>query len=72
VQVVDAEKRLDATFAEGTADTAVVDRLSGEAAELVGRLRAVHLRAHVEARRLLTAEQVEAYVTLRGYGREHP
>lgn len=68
-QLVDAERRLDALFAKGSAEAAQVERLSLEAAVLQGRVRAVHLQAHVEARRLLTAEQVDAYVALRGYGR---
>jgi len=68
-QLVEAERRLDALFASGSADALEVERLSGEAAVLHGRVRAVHLLAHVEARRLLTPEQIDAYVARRGYGR---
>jgi len=33
-----------------------------------GRLRAVHLGAHLEMRRILTPGQVAVYDMLRGYG----
>jgi Spy/CpxP family protein refolding chaperone len=68
-QLVEAERRLDAAFATGSAEAGDVERLSADAAALLGRVRAVHLQAHVEARRLLTPEQIDAYVTLRGYAR---
>ena len=36
---------------------------------LAGRLRAVHLAAHVKMRAVLSDEQVRAYDALRGYSR---
>ena len=66
-QIVEAERRLDAHFAERTASTASVSRLTRQIAELQGELRAVHLRAHVAVRAQLTPEQIQQYVTLRGY-----
>ena len=36
----------------------------------VGRLRYVHLAAHIEVRAVLTARQKESYDSLRGYGRD--
>ena len=36
-------------------------------AGLQGRLRAVHLAAHLETRALLSAEQIARYDALRGY-----
>jgi hypothetical protein len=47
------------------------DRLAGETAgiaELQGRLRSVHLAAHLETRALLNPEQIALYQHLRGYG----
>jgi len=47
------------------------DRLAAETtaiAELQGRLRAVHLSAHLETRALLNADQIARYEQLRGYG----
>ncbi len=67
-QVVDVERRLDALFARREANADTVEDLTQEAARLQGRLRAVHLRAHVEVRALLSPEQIERYVSLRGYG----
>lgn len=67
-QVVDAETRLDALFAERTATPEAVGRLTRDLASLQGQLRAVHLNAHIEVRALLTPGQVEQYVALRGYG----
>ena len=66
-QIVEAENRLDALFAERTASPASVSQLTRQIAELQGQLRAVHLRAHVQVRALLTPEQVEQYAALRGY-----
>ena len=37
--------------------------------DVQGRLRTVHLAAHVEMRAVLTDEQVRAYDALRGYSR---
>jgi len=67
-RVVEVERRLDALFARREASVDAIGRLTREAADLQGRLRAVHLRAHVEVRHLLTADQIVHYVSLRGYG----
>ena len=67
-QIVEAEKRLDALFAERKASEASVSQLTRQIADLSGQLRAVHLRAHLAVREQLTPEQIEQYVTLRGYG----
>lgn len=66
-RIVEAERRLEALFAQRRADPASVSDLTGEVAELQGQLRAAHLRAHVEVRVLLTPEQIARYVELRGY-----
>jgi Spy/CpxP family protein refolding chaperone len=71
LQVVEAERRLDTLFAKGEATSEEVERLTRQAAELQGRLRAVHLRAHLEIRDVLTPEQVAQYVSLRGYSHQH-
>jgi hypothetical protein len=41
---------------------------TGAIAELQGRLRAVHLSAHLETRALLNPDQIARYEQLRGYG----
>jgi Spy/CpxP family protein refolding chaperone len=67
-EVITHERALDQLFADGHADR---DRVTAEAAliaELYGRLRSVHLAAHLEMRTMLTSEQVVTYQRLRGYG----
>ncbi|MDX1579934.1 MAG: hypothetical protein R3266_15730 [Gemmatimonadota bacterium] len=68
--LIEAELRLDAFFTGGGSDAAELARLVREAAALEGRLRAAHLRAHLETTELLTPEQVRHYSALRGYA-EH-
>lgn len=60
-EIVDAERRLDATFAANTVTGVTVAEQTTAIASLYGRLRAVHLRAHLEALPLLTPAQVEKY-----------
>jgi Spy/CpxP family protein refolding chaperone len=65
--VVDAEAALDRAFAEGTIDEPRLAALTDEIGRLRGRLRAVHLAAHLEMKRILSPEQVRRYDALRGY-----
>ena len=65
-RVLAAERHLDALFASGGATDAAVERMTAHAAALRGRLRAVHLRAHVAMRDALTPEQIARYDALRG------
>jgi hypothetical protein len=67
--MVGREQALDRAFADRTITP---DRLRATTAAiggLQGRLRAVHLAAHVETRAVLTDAQVRAYDALRGYSR---
>lgn len=64
-QIVAAERALDAAFAQGCADAARVDALTGEIGQLRGRLRAAHLRAHLGLRDALTPAQRARYAALR-------
>jgi hypothetical protein len=67
-ELVEHERLLDQLFANGEI---MPDRLAIETAaigELEGRLRSVHLAAHLETRALLSEDQVAAYQRLRGYG----
>jgi hypothetical protein len=65
--LVDAERRLDARFAQRQADPAGVDEATRAVGLLQGRLRAEHLNTHLAQTALLNAEQVRAYDRLRGY-----
>jgi len=66
-QLVDRERHLDASFA----DKAIAqDSLAGsvqEIAALQGRLREIHLQAHLAQTAILTPEQIQRYEHLRGY-----
>lgn len=66
-RIISGERELDRLFADGRATGVEVARLTAEIARLRGELRATHLVAHVEAKSLLTVEQVARYDQLRGY-----
>lgn len=62
------EQALDELFASGAAELGAVDALVARIAEQRGRLRFVHLAAHLKMRDLLTPHQIARYDALRGYG----
>jgi Spy/CpxP family protein refolding chaperone len=67
-ELVEHERMLDQGFARGEITP---DRLAAETAaigQLAGRLRLVHLAAHLETRALLNEDQIALYQRLRGYG----
>lgn len=69
-QLVALERELDRLFARGgLVDAAEVSRLAEAIALAAGRIRASHLRTHVEQTALLTSGQVERYQQVRGYSR---
>ncbi len=65
-QIVDAEAALDRAFANGTIDQATLTTLTERIGTLQGRLRDVHLSAHLATRELLTADQITMYDSMRG------
>ena len=71
-ELIVRERTLDQLFATGEVTS---NRLSAEIAaigELHGRLRSVHLAAHLQIRALLNPEQIVRYKQLRGYGEPTP
>ncbi|MBI5472046.1 MAG: periplasmic heavy metal sensor [Ignavibacteriae bacterium] len=64
-QIIAQEERLDALFRGGSATTSQVNSLSREIGKLRGELRAVHLTAHIAAKKILTKEQTALYNSLR-------
>jgi hypothetical protein len=67
-QLVALERELDRLFAVGApVDGAEVSRLAEAIGSMGGRIRASHLRTHIEQTALLSAAQVERYDRLRGY-----
>ena len=65
--VVSLERELDALFARGKPTAAEVERLSVAIGDAQGRLRAEHLRTHLETTALLTPAQIDRYAEARGY-----
>jgi hypothetical protein len=70
-QIIDAERALERAFAQGAIDGPSLQTQTTKIAELQGALRAVHLGAHLEQRAQLTPEQIQRYMTLRGYTAAH-
>ena len=73
-QIVEAERRLDARFAEGEATAEILRPALDHLGALQAALRHAHLNAHLETKTLLTEAQVARYTHLRGYAAEgeHP
>jgi hypothetical protein len=67
LEIVAAERRLDQAFASGSIVLDILRAETAAIAELQGKLRAVHLAAHLETRELLKPEQIARYDALRGY-----
>jgi len=67
-EIMAAEAALDAAFAAKRIDAAMLKAQTDAIAALMGRLRAVHLAAHLETAPLLTPAQRAQYAALRGYG----
>jgi hypothetical protein len=69
--IVAAEAGLDSAFAEHRVAADDLDARLTSIATLKGRLRYVHLDAHLQMLPLLTPEQIHMYQRLRGYGDGH-
>jgi len=69
-EVLAAEERLEKLFAEGRPEAELREE-SYRVASLRAELRWVHLAAHLEAKKLLTAEQLMTYRHLRWGGAGH-
>lgn len=67
-QILDAEVRLDRSFAAGDTDETALRSMTADIAGLKGELRYVHLRYHLVVRDLLSKDQIARYNALRGYG----
>jgi Spy/CpxP family protein refolding chaperone len=64
---VESERVIERLFQSGTVDEAALARNVREAADLEGAYRLSHLETHRRMRALLSEEQIERYVRLRGY-----
>lgn len=66
-QVIEAERQLDALFAQKQATTESVAQAVNAAASAQGKLRETHLRYHLSMMNVLTPDQIKTYNQLRGY-----
>jgi hypothetical protein len=66
-ELIEGERQLDRLFAQGQITPEQVMAETAVIGEMQGRLRAVHLAAHLETRGILSAEQLAQYKKLRGY-----
>jgi Spy/CpxP family protein refolding chaperone len=66
--LVEAERRLNLIFAKGEADDEKITVLVRQIGGLEAEIRLVHLRADIEMRRVLTADQIKKYEQERGSG----
>ena len=66
-QLVETEQLLDSRFAAANISDAELLQLVMEISVLHGKIRAVHLQAHLAERAALTADQLMRYDALRGY-----
>ena len=67
-ELIAQERALDDAFAKRTIDTASLETLTSRAGATRAKLRAAHLRYHLEAAPLLDEKQTRLYARLRGYG----
>ena len=65
--ILQAEQHLGNLFAAGRPTAAETNRMTEHLGIMRGQLQAIHLLAHIESTRELTAEQIEHYDRLRGY-----
>lgn len=72
LQIIEKERQLDQTFQNGSISGDVLQNLTEQIAALNGRLRFIHLRAHLAMKRILTPEQIAMYDSMRGYGDDMP
>lgn len=65
---VQAETHLSGMFRMGHANPQMLQTMLTQSADLMAALRAVHLTAHLDVTQMLTNEQKDTYIKLRGYG----
>ena len=65
--IIKNEKELDSIFKTNNTNEKLIKNKINEIAQLNGKLRFVHLDAHLKQKKILTVEQVNSYNRLRGY-----
>lgn len=72
LEIIRKEQNLDLAFRNGSISDTELAAFTEEVAALNGRLRFVHLNAHLAMRRILTPSQIQMYDSMRGYGQSMP
>lgn len=67
-RIISKERELGQAFQNGTITDASLRSFTAQIAVLNGRLRDVHLSAHLAMKRVLTPDQIKMYDAMRGYG----
>jgi len=67
-EIIRRERELEQEFTTGHVTEPDLTAETEAIGQLQGRLRSIHLAAHIETKRVLTPDQVARYITLRGYG----
>ncbi|WP_368505112.1 Spy/CpxP family protein refolding chaperone [Alkalihalophilus sp. As8PL] len=70
-QIVNLELQLENAFRAKTITKNDVDNMTNQISNLDGKLRSVHLNAHIDMMDVLTNEQIKMYDELRGYSSDH-
>ena len=65
--LISYERALDLEFKNGTITDDTLSKMIAKIEESRGRLRYIHLSAHLKTRLLLTVDQIDRYNSLRGY-----
>jgi Spy/CpxP family protein refolding chaperone len=71
-KMVQLEQGLNESFAQQDINAESLEQQVMAIARVRGALRLVHLRKHLDAAALLTAEQISQYNKLRGYAKQQP
>ena len=66
-EIVERERDMDAAFQQGTITPAQLVTDAETIGALQGRLRTIHLAAHLETRSVLSLQQITTYDVFRGY-----
>ena len=66
-QIIEIEKGLNSKFEDGLITENYLEVKVDESAKIYGKLRNVHLQAHLKMMEILNPEQVKKYNELRGY-----
>lgn len=71
-QLLRNEQKLDSAFANERIQPAKLKKFTAKSGTLYGKLRQVHLNAHLKARSILEEQQIERYDQWRGYKSKNP